>query len=329
MSMDPGVAPAADRKEIRMRNVSVFNNVTLDGVMQAPAGKNEDTRGGFERGGWALPYDDAVKGQVAGEGMAKGGDLLFGRRTWQHMFKAWHGRTDNPFTEVLDGSRKYVASRTLKEPLEWENSTLLSGDAADAVAQLKQTPGNDLTILGSGELIRALMRRDLVDPPHSPTRAGIGSPTVRRRRHVRNVPPRAERPDDYRRRDRYVREARLRGSRMKLYLLSIYQPDGDPPPPDKLSKVMSEIDAMNRELKATGSWVFAGGLHPPSTATVIRVKDGETLLTDGPFTEGKEHIGGFTVIKAADLDAALEWGRRLAAATTLPIEVRPFQGVVD
>ena len=116
---------------------------------------------------------------------------------------------------------------------------------------------------------------------------------------------------------------------MKLYLLSIYQPDGDPPPPDKLSKVMSEIDAMNRELKATGSWVFAGGLHPPSTATVIRVKDGETLLTDGPFTEGKEHIGGFTVIKAADLDAALEWGRRLAAATTLPIEVRPFPGVVD
>ena len=75
--------------------------------------------------------------------------------------------------------------------------------------------------------------------------------------------------------------------------------------------------------------MFAGGLHPPSTATVIRVKDGETLLTDGPFTEGKEHIGGFTVIKAADLDAALEWGRRLAAATTLPIEVRPFQGVVD
>jgi dihydrofolate reductase len=161
--MDPGVAPAADRKEIRMRNVSVFNNVTLDGVMQAPAGKNEDTRGGFERGGWALPYDDAVKGQVAGEGMAKGGDLLFGRRTWQHMFKAWHGRTDNPFTEVLDRSRKYVASRSLKEPLEWENSTLLNGDAADAVAQLKQTPGNDLTILGSGELIRALMRRDLID----------------------------------------------------------------------------------------------------------------------------------------------------------------------
>ena len=116
---------------------------------------------------------------------------------------------------------------------------------------------------------------------------------------------------------------------MKMYLLSIYQPDGDPPPPDRLAKIMSEIDAINRELKATNSWVFAGGLHPPSTATVVRVRDGDTLMTDGPFTEGKEHIGGFTIIKAPDLDVALEWGRRLAAATTLPIEVRPFQGNAD
>ena len=115
---------------------------------------------------------------------------------------------------------------------------------------------------------------------------------------------------------------------MKLYLLSIYQPDGPVPPPEKLARVMSEIDVMNRELEAAGSWLFAGGLHPPSTATVIRVKDGETLMTDGPFAEGKEHIGGFTIIKAADLDVALEWGRRLAQATTLPIEVRPFQGEV-
>ena len=116
---------------------------------------------------------------------------------------------------------------------------------------------------------------------------------------------------------------------MKLYLLSIHQPDGDPPPPEVLARVMNDIDAMNRELKATGSWVFAGGLHPPSTATVVRVKDGDVLMTDGPFTEGKEHLGGFTVIKAPDLDAALGWGRRLAQATTLPIEVRPFQGEVD
>ena len=147
-----------------MRTISVFNNVTLDGVMQAPAGKDEDTRGGFRHGGWALPYDDSVKGSVAAEGMAKGGALLFGRRTYEHLFKAWHGRTDdNPFTDVLDNTQKYVASTTLDEPLQWENSTLLSGDAADSVAKLKQQPGEDLTILGSGELIRSLMKRDLVD----------------------------------------------------------------------------------------------------------------------------------------------------------------------
>jgi hypothetical protein len=116
---------------------------------------------------------------------------------------------------------------------------------------------------------------------------------------------------------------------MKMYLLSIYQPDGDPPPPDVLARVMADIDVINRELEATGSWVFAGGLHPPTTATVVRVRDGDVLMTDGPFVEGKEHIGGFTIIKAADLDAALEWGRRLARATTLPVEVRPFQGERD
>ena len=115
----------------------------------------------------------------------------------------------------------------------------------------------------------------------------------------------------------------------KLYLLTIYQPDGDPPPPDVLARVMSDIDVMNQELKAGGNWVFAGGLHPSSTATVVRVKDGDVLMTDGPFVEGKEHIGGFTIIKAPDLDVALEWGSRLAKATTLPIEVRPFQGEVD
>jgi hypothetical protein len=116
---------------------------------------------------------------------------------------------------------------------------------------------------------------------------------------------------------------------MTMYLLSIYQPDGDPPPPDVLARVMADIDVINRELRATGSWVFAGGLHPPTTATVVRVRDGDVLMTDGPFVEGKEHIGGFTIIKAPDLDAALEWGRRLATATTLPIEVRPFQGERD
>ncbi len=113
---------------------------------------------------------------------------------------------------------------------------------------------------------------------------------------------------------------------MKMYLLSVIQPDGPAPPPEVLSRIMQDIGAMNEELRARGRWVFAGGLHPPETATVVRVKDGAVLLTDGPFAEGKEHIGGFTIIRANDLDEALEWGRRFAAATTLPIEVRPFQG---
>ena len=112
---------------------------------------------------------------------------------------------------------------------------------------------------------------------------------------------------------------------MKHYLLSIYQPDGPPPPPEVLGKIMKDVGAWKEELEAAGAWVFTGGLHPPDTATVVRIKDGEPLMTDGPFTEGKEHIGGFTVIKAADLDEALEWARKGARATTLPIEVRPMR----
>ena len=112
---------------------------------------------------------------------------------------------------------------------------------------------------------------------------------------------------------------------MKQYLLSVYQPEGPMPPPEVLGKVMQRVDALRQEMKDAGAWVFAGGLHPPSTATVVRLQDGEVLTTDGPFTEGKEHIGGFSIIKAPDLDAALEWGRKLARATTLPIEVRPFR----
>jgi hypothetical protein len=112
---------------------------------------------------------------------------------------------------------------------------------------------------------------------------------------------------------------------MKLYMLSIFQPDGGPPPPEVLDPIMADLEAVNAELRAAGAWVFAGGLFPPSTATVLRLKDGDVLMTDGPFAEGKEHLGGFTVIQAPDLDAALEWGRRLAQAITLPIEVRPLQ----
>jgi hypothetical protein len=111
---------------------------------------------------------------------------------------------------------------------------------------------------------------------------------------------------------------------MKRYLLSLYQPEGDPPP-EVLEPIMRDLTALNQELRDAGAWVFAGGLHPPSTATVLRATDGEVLMTDGPFAEAKEQIGGFTIIEAPDLDAALEWGRKLTLATTLPVEVRPFQ----
>jgi len=146
-----------------MRKVVVLNNLTLDGVMQGPGRPDEDTRDGFTYGGWSMPYNDAVKGQAMGEGMSRGADLLFGRRTYEDFFDVWPKRTNNPFTPVLNAARKYVASRTLKEPLPWENSTLLEGDAADAVARLKQEDGLDLLVMGSGVLAESLRRRGLVD----------------------------------------------------------------------------------------------------------------------------------------------------------------------
>ena len=111
---------------------------------------------------------------------------------------------------------------------------------------------------------------------------------------------------------------------MKQYLLSVYQPEGTPPSPDVLEKIMQDLDVLREEMKAAGAWVFSGGLNAPSTATVLRPGGHEVLITDGPFAEGKEYLGGFTIITAPDLDSALDWGRKLARATTLPIEVRPF-----
>ena len=116
---------------------------------------------------------------------------------------------------------------------------------------------------------------------------------------------------------------------MTQYLLSIYQPEGELPPAEFLESVGRELHAMNQELKAAGAWVFSRGLHAPSTATVVRVRDGNLLITDGPYVEGKEHVGGFWIVDAPDLDAALGWARRAALATTLPIEVRPFQDVPE
>ena len=146
-----------------MRKVVVFTSLTLDGVMQSPGRPDEDTRGGFKHGGWAIPYADAVSGSMAGQSSASTGGILLGRRTYEDFFSFWPKQKDNPFTGVLDNAQKYVASMTLKEPLGWRNSTLLEGDAGDAVAGLKQQDGKDLVVLGSGELVQVLMRRNLVD----------------------------------------------------------------------------------------------------------------------------------------------------------------------
>src|SRR5262245_49525327 len=147
-----------------MSKVVANISLTLDGVMQASGRPDEDTRGGFAHGGWALPYFDPIMFSVAAEGMAKMPYLLFGRRTYEDFYAVWPNRTDgNPFTEVLNNSQKYVASTTLEEPLPWQNSTLLKGDAAAAVAKLKEQSDKDFVILGSGVLVQSLMRHNLVD----------------------------------------------------------------------------------------------------------------------------------------------------------------------
>jgi dihydrofolate reductase len=146
-----------------MGKLTVIDHLTLDGVMQAPGRPDEDRRGGFEHGGWAVPYGDAVMAEFMGKGMAAGGALLFGRRTYEDFAAVWPKREGNPISALLNERQKYVASTTLNEPLPWANSTLLQGDAGAAVARLKEDSGDDLAVLGSGQLVQSLMRGGLVD----------------------------------------------------------------------------------------------------------------------------------------------------------------------
>ena len=151
----------------QMAKVVVVNNLTLDGVMQAPGRPEEDVSGGFAHGGWAVPYDDPIKAEVMGRGMARAasgaGALLLGRRTYEDFAGFWPKQADNPFTPVLDAMQKYVVTTTLRDPLPWQNSTVLPGDPAESVASLKQRSEKDLTVLGSGELVRTLAEHGLVD----------------------------------------------------------------------------------------------------------------------------------------------------------------------
>lgn len=146
-----------------MRMLTVIEFLSLDGVMQAPADPGEDTEGGFRHGGWQRPYFDEVLGATAAEGMAATDAYLFGRRTYEKMAAGWSQvPDDDPYARHLNATRKYVASRTLRS-VEWRNSTLLEGDVAEAVARLKQQPGGNIAVLGSGELVQTLIRHDLVD----------------------------------------------------------------------------------------------------------------------------------------------------------------------
>ncbi|WP_250036284.1 dihydrofolate reductase family protein [Paractinoplanes maris] len=147
-----------------MRSISSTMFVSLDGVVQGLGRPDEDTRGGFTHGGWGPRYNDEVMGRVLGEGMAQAGDLLFGRRTWQDFAKVWGRATDgNPFSELMNGATKYVASRTLDDAGDWENSILLRGDAVETVTALRAQPGGDLAVNGSPSLVRSLHAAGLID----------------------------------------------------------------------------------------------------------------------------------------------------------------------
>ena len=112
---------------------------------------------------------------------------------------------------------------------------------------------------------------------------------------------------------------------MKQYLLSVCYPAGaTQPPPDALQKITRDVNALRQEMQSAGAWIFSGGLHAPSAATVVRDQAGKVVTTDGPFIESKEQIGGITILQAPDLDAALAWARKMARAIGVPIEVRPF-----
>jgi dihydrofolate reductase len=147
-----------------MRKLSVAEFVSLDGVMQAPGGEDEDREGGFQHGGWQQPYFDDVGGERIGASMAQTGAFLLGRKTYEIFAAYWPTQPDDdPFAKILNGLPKYVASTTLDEPLAWEHSMLLQGDVAKAVAELKEGDGGNIVVLGSGGLVQTLYENDLVD----------------------------------------------------------------------------------------------------------------------------------------------------------------------
>ncbi|KAA3646678.1 MAG: dihydrofolate reductase [Chloroflexi bacterium] len=145
-----------------MRKIIILTFVSLDGVMQAPGGPEEDTSGNFKHGGWSVPYFDEALGQVMGKQTGKALDMLLGRKTYQVMAAHWPNASKEEGADVFNNAKKYVASNTLNE-VAWQNSELLQGEIADAIMKIKQEDGSDLQVHGSSELIQTLLKHDLVD----------------------------------------------------------------------------------------------------------------------------------------------------------------------
>jgi dihydrofolate reductase len=170
-------------RSTEMRKIIVSEFLTLDGVMQAPGDSDEDREGGFEHGGWQMPYFDEVAGNAISEGMGASGGFLLGRTTYELFPAFWPSAPADPFAATMNSQPKFVASTTLEEPLKWENSTLIKGDVAEGVAKLKEEPGKDLHVIGSGDLVQTLMQHDLVDDYEvmvHPVILGSGKASVQR-----------------------------------------------------------------------------------------------------------------------------------------------------
>lgn len=146
-----------------MRKLAVIDFLSLDGVMQAPGQPDEDTQGGFNHGGWAVPYHDEALAESVSGSMAATDAYLFGRKTYDNFAAYWPtAPRDIPFTDHLNNTAKYVVSQTLTDP-GWNNSTVIDGDPVEEVRKLKQQPGKNIAVLGSGELAQTLIENDLVD----------------------------------------------------------------------------------------------------------------------------------------------------------------------
>ena len=301
--------------------LTTMTQVTIDGVMQGNGGA-DDRRNGFTRGGWARGKGDDETRAFIKQAYERADAFLFGRRTYELFAGSWGSGRDvpgwTPVVRALNTRPKYVASTTLADPA-WSGTTVLSDDLATAIAHLKAKPGGELQVHGSGTLIRWLLEHDLIDEMTLivvPVVLGQGArlfPDAGRDLALDLVESRVDSKGVT------IQVFSARGGVMQYLLSVIHDPAGLNTPDE-----MAAIDVFNDRLQAEGHWVFAGGLASPDTATVIDNRGGEAMVTDGPFLESKEYLGGFWVIEAPDLDVALKLAAEGSKQCNRKVEVRPF-----